>query len=229
MSTQNPFFSFFTTYPGGTPLNNPDTTQSKGIEMGADGPPGNPLEITDTHNGTLKVLTPAGSVYNQSGRYLHRVLNMLDGVHTFGLRANSSSVPTDQWALTVGTNETIEDFRSTPDQILPTNASFIFPSELTFTPQNQGFYPARIISANNIKLLVAGGINSRFTLPSTAKTIEFNHAGHSLDILIYHSNNFIYSDYSFGKDRYQYTATDNKEISSFEIRGTFEIKIIKWS
>jgi hypothetical protein len=103
MSTQNPLFSFFSTYPGGTPLNNPDTTQSKDIEIGADGPPGNPLEITDTHKGTLKVLTPPGSVYNQSGRYLHRELNMLDGVHTYGLRANSSSLPSDTWELTVGT------------------------------------------------------------------------------------------------------------------------------
>ncbi|MFP0197554.1 Ig-like domain-containing protein [Pseudomonas sp. PHC1] len=105
MSTQNPFFSFFTTHPGGTPLNNPDITQSEGIEIGADGPPGDPLEITDTHGGTLKVLTPPDSVFNQSGRYLHQELNMLDGMHTFGLRANSSSAPFDQWKLTVSASE----------------------------------------------------------------------------------------------------------------------------
>lgn len=108
MSTQNPFFSFFTTHPGGTPLNNPDTTQSKGIEIGADGPPGDPLEITDTHGGTLKVLTPRGSVFNQSGRYLHQELNMLDGVHTFGLRANSSSLPSHEWGLTVSAAESLK-------------------------------------------------------------------------------------------------------------------------
>ncbi|WP_192563944.1 beta-propeller fold lactonase family protein [Pseudomonas gozinkensis] len=107
MSTQNPFFSFFSTFPGGTPLKNPDITQSKDIEMGADGPPGDPLEITDTHNGVIKVLTPPGSVFNTSGRYLHRVQNMLDGAHTFGLRANSSSTPFHQWVLTVGAAETL--------------------------------------------------------------------------------------------------------------------------
>lgn len=32
---------------------------------------------------------------------------MLDGVHTFGLRANSSSAPFDQWGLTVGAAETL--------------------------------------------------------------------------------------------------------------------------
>ena len=114
MSTQNPFFSFFTTYPGGTPLNNPDTTQSKGIEMEADGPPGDPLEITDTHNGLIKVLTPLGSVFNPSGRYPHRELNMQDGVHTFGLRANSSSAPFHQWVLEVGSRDT-EDFEGIAD------------------------------------------------------------------------------------------------------------------
>lgn len=104
---QNPYFSFFTTYPGGTPLGNPDRTESKGIELGADGPPGDPLEITDTHNGTLKVLTPPGSVFNPSGRFLLQVLNLLDGPHTFGLRANSGSLPFHEWLLTVGAVETL--------------------------------------------------------------------------------------------------------------------------
>jgi hypothetical protein len=121
MSTQNPFFSLLTTYPGGTPLKNPDTTQSKDIEIVADGPPGNPLEITDTHNGTLRVLTPPGSVYNKSGRYLHRELNMLDGGHTFGLRANSSSAPFHQWLLTVGAavTPTIKEFFNSAGTFVP--------------------------------------------------------------------------------------------------------------
>ncbi len=103
---QNPFFSFFTTYPGGTELENPDCTDSKGIDLGADGRPGDPLEITDTdQNGTVKVLTKSGDVFNSSGGYLLTVLNLINGQHTFRLRANSSSLPSDQWMLTIDAAE----------------------------------------------------------------------------------------------------------------------------
>ncbi|RIJ09810.1 hypothetical protein DXT77_15295 [Pseudomonas sp. 91RF] len=142
MSTQNPFFSFFSTYPGGTPLNNPDITQSKGIEIGADGPPGDPLEITDTHGGALKVLTPPGSVFNQSGRYLHRELNMLGGVHTFGVRTNSSSKPSE-WVLTVVESDlpNTEDFESAPNQGAFEVGQFVSTSTIKITLTGK-FWPS---------------------------------------------------------------------------------------
>jgi hypothetical protein len=112
---QNPYFSYATEHPSGKPLKPPDTTLSRDIEIGADGPPKTPLQITDTHNGTLKVLSPANAEYNDSGRFFMRVEGLSEGMHTFGLRPNSSSLPSDQWSLTVG-NINFEDFDSEPEQ-----------------------------------------------------------------------------------------------------------------
>lgn len=154
---QNPFFSFFTSFPGGTPYKNPDNTLLRGLDMGADGPPGSPLEITHTHNGILKVLTPPGSVFNPSGRFLLQVLNLFDGSHTFGLRANSSSSPFHEWLLNVGAVETL-----TIDSLKGLNSGVEIPSgtstsEKLFALSGQARASATVDLYDN-GILVAGPI-----------------------------------------------------------------------
>ncbi|WP_192564230.1 Ig-like domain-containing protein [Pseudomonas gozinkensis] len=154
---QNPYFSFFTSFPGGTPYKNPDSTLLRGLDMGADGPPGSPLEITHTHNGILKVLTPPGSVFNPSGRFLLQVLNLFDGSHTFGLRANSSSSPFHEWLLNVGAVEklTIDSLKGLNSGVeIPSGTST---SEKLFALSGQARANATVDLYDN-DILVAGPI-----------------------------------------------------------------------
>ncbi len=102
---QNPYFAYATEHPSGKPLDidKPDSTLSRDIEIGANGPPKTPLQITVTHNGIPEVVSPANAEYNDSGRFFMVVVGLKDGVNDFGLRENSSSLPSDTWELTVGT------------------------------------------------------------------------------------------------------------------------------
>ncbi|MCX2541915.1 Ig-like domain-containing protein [Pseudomonas sp. COW5] len=101
MSTQNPFFSYCTTYPGGSPLNPGDTTPSTGVEFGGSGPAGAPFVITD--NGSVV----ASGVFNPSSAFIQQLVNLAQGPHRFELRGNASLPATDVWLLTVGTAETL--------------------------------------------------------------------------------------------------------------------------
>ncbi|RIJ06743.1 hypothetical protein DXT77_28515 [Pseudomonas sp. 91RF] len=102
MSTQNPFFSYCTTYPGGSPLNPGDTTSSTGVEFGGSGPAGAPFVITD--NGTVV----ASGMFNPSSAFIQQLVNLAQGLHRFELRENASLNPTDVWLLTVGAAETLK-------------------------------------------------------------------------------------------------------------------------
>ncbi len=101
---QDPYFAYATEHPTGKSLdvNKPDSTLSRDIEIGADGPSKTPVQITVTHNGILDVVSPDNAEYNESGRFFMVVVGLKDGVNDFGLRVNSSTSPSDTWALTVG-------------------------------------------------------------------------------------------------------------------------------
>jgi hypothetical protein len=101
MSTQNPFFSYCTTYPGGYPLNPGDTTSSTGIELGLNGPTGNPFVITDSGS------VVASGVFEPSSPF-KQLVNLARGLHRFELRGNASLPATDVWILTVDAAETLK-------------------------------------------------------------------------------------------------------------------------
>ncbi len=100
-NAQDPSFIYCTTL-GGTDIPNPGNAPAAGFELGATGPVGESLEITDTLNGSLKVVSPPGSVFNASGRFIQQVLGPAAGAHIMGLRKNASSSSTSSWVLTVG-------------------------------------------------------------------------------------------------------------------------------
>ncbi len=101
MSTQNPFFSYCTTYPGGSPLSPGDTTPSTGVEFGGSGPAGAPFVITD--NGAVV----ASGVFNPSSAFIQQLVNLVQGLHRFELRGNASLPETDVFILTVGAAVTL--------------------------------------------------------------------------------------------------------------------------
>lgn len=101
MSTQNPFFSYCTTYPGGFPIPTGTSTPSTGVEFGGSGPAGVPFIITD--NGSIV----ASGVFNQSSAFIQQLVNLAQGPHRFELRENASLPVTDVWILTVGAVETL--------------------------------------------------------------------------------------------------------------------------
>ncbi|MFP0198188.1 Ig-like domain-containing protein [Pseudomonas sp. PHC1] len=99
--TQAPSFIYCTTL-GGTDIPNPGNAPAAGFELGAMGQAGEPLEITDTFNGSTTIVSSPGSVFNPSGRFLQRVHDPAAGVHIMGLRPNASLPSTSNWVLTVG-------------------------------------------------------------------------------------------------------------------------------
>ncbi len=141
MSTQYPFFSYCTTYPGGSPLNPDDTTPSTGVEFGGSGPEGAPFVITD--NGSVV----ASGDFNQSGKFVQPLVNLAQGPHRFELRGNASLPATNVWLFTVGIPDTTsghENFENAPLGNIPSGTSLNLPSGLTISNLMNGPFPPRI-------------------------------------------------------------------------------------
>ncbi|WP_162803466.1 hypothetical protein [Pseudomonas kribbensis] len=156
MSTQNPFFSYCTTFPGGSPINPGDTTPSTKVEFGGNGPAGAPFVITDSGS------VVASGVFNQSSAFIQRLENLTNGPHRFELRENSSLPPTDVWMLTVSTSEPI--YLGMNNQANPSiySTSILGSKFLTFAliPQSDGSVGIRNLYLQNLALHLNGEVAS---------------------------------------------------------------------
>ncbi|MFP0198370.1 hypothetical protein ACKJSM_24790 [Pseudomonas sp. PHC1] len=178
MSTQNPFFTYCTTYPGGSPIPSGSSTPSTGIELGGSGPPGTPYEII--HNGEYPPAAAVGT-YNPSGAFIQQQLKLTPGPHRFELRVNASSSVTDVWTLTVRQPNAIEeDWQYERDQIFSINSPVRFSSGLTVRLLSQGWAinPTRILSGYEVPgiyrtFLLGSGSDCEFSWGASGYSVEF--------------------------------------------------------